>query len=454
MLGRAAVGAAGFASGWWAAPLSAATRDDRPNIVWIVGEDTGPQLGCYGDAQATTPHLDAMARDGARFTHCFSHSPVCGPARCGLITGQYPTTLGAHHMRSTLAKTPPMLTDALRRAGYYVTWGAKTANDSKQDFQFKPPEGAFNERIDWLTEMPPSPFFAYINLFTTHEGQVDRRTPDIPNELRHSPADTRLPPYWPDTPEIRQAVARYYDLVTDLDRRVGRILDSLDRRGLRDNTVVMFFGDHGWGFPRGKRWLYDTGLRTPLLVRWPRQIAPGQARDELVSFIDFAPTVLGLAGVDAPASAPGQSFLPKPATPREYVFAARDRMDEAYDRCRAVRDRRFKYIRNYHPEIPYGQPLRYRDRWAVSRAWRAAGRAGDLTGPQTWFTDATKPEEELYDTQSDPWETRNLATSPEHREVKRRLSQALTDWVERTGDLGGVPEQELVRRGILAETPG
>jgi uncharacterized sulfatase len=223
---------------------------ERPNIVWIVGEDMGPELGCYGDAQAITPHMDRLAKEGARFTRCFTHSPVCAPSRHGLITGQYPIKTGAHHMRSTLIKPPETFTKLLREAGYHVSWPGKT------DFNFQQAKSFADSTAQWWKKdaVPPQPFFAYANFIQTHESQVRNdgdkyaaNTKRLTAAQQHDPAKMALPPFWPDAPEVREELARYYDLVTSVDYDMGDVLAWLDKHGLAENTVVICFGDHGRG---------------------------------------------------------------------------------------------------------------------------------------------------------------------------------------------------------------
>ncbi len=438
------------------AALGAAERPERPNIVWIVGEDLGPELGCYGDSYARTPVLDRFAAEGVRFARAFTHSPVCAPSRSGLVTGRYPTSIGSHHMRSKLLEPPPLFTSFLRKAGYHVAWPGKT------DFNFDVPAGSFDGTKDWLAEPPPRPFFAYINFPESHESKIrakddefQRLTARLEPSQRHDPALAQLPPYYPDTSETRRDWARYHDLASAVDHRVGGVLAALEKHGLAENTIVFFFGDHGRGLPRGKRWVYDSGIRVPLIVRWPGKIAPGSVREDLVSFMDLAPTVLSLAGVELPVGLAGRVFLgaggttPDPEPP--YVFAARDRMDETFDRIRAVRDRRFKYIRNFHPELPYAQRIAYMEEMPTMQVWRRLHAEGLLVGPQAHFFAPQKPAEELYDLDKDPHEVENLAALPERRAKLEEMRSALDRWIDATVDLGGVSEEELIRRGLVAD---
>jgi uncharacterized sulfatase len=431
---------------------TAALGAERPNIVWLVGEDMGPELGCYGDPQARTPVMDRLAAEGARFTRCFTHSPVCAPSRHGLITGQYPIKTGAHHMRSTLVKPPETFTKRLREAGYHVAWPGKT------DFNFQHPKSFADSTADWWKEDAPlpEPFFAYANFTASHESQVRndngaaaKRLRTLPEEQRHDLAQMALPPFWPDTPEVRTEVARYYDLVSYVDGEMGQALAWLEKHGLAKNTVVICFGDHGRGMPRFKRWCYDTGTHVPLIVRWPGVIAPGTVREDLVGFVDLPATALALAGVPVPADFDGQVFLPGAKVPRKYAYAARDFMDETYDRIRSVRDTRWHYLRNYAPERPYAQKIAYMEIGQTMQAWRREHAAGRLNPVQALFFAPTKPAEELYDTENDPWEVKNLAGEPAHAAKLAELRAACDAWVASTNDLGAVPVEELIARKII-----
>lgn len=450
-LGRAAAGAAMGA----AAPSSlgaAAAEDSAPplNVLWITCEDIGPHLGCYGDPDARTPNLDRLAAEGLRYTRAFSVSGVCAPSRSCLITGMYPTTLGTCHMR---CKNPPpehvrCFPAYLRRAGYYCT------NNAKTDYQFEVPPDAWDQcdnRAHWRNrERADQPFFAVFNFTTTHEsriGDLNALPDDLAQRIpdgRHDPARVTLPPYYPDTEVIRRHWAHYHDLISAMDAQAGDILRQLDEDGLADNTVVFFFSDHGAGLPRAKRWMYDSGLHVPFLVRWPGRLDPGAITDRLVSFVDFGPTVLSIADVSVPAHMQGRPFLgAAEAAPRAFVFAARDRMDERYDLIRATRDTRYKYIRNYLPHRPYAEYLTYCESWPVMQELRRVRNAGGLDESQALFFRPVKPIEELYDTEADPHELRNLAESPAHVATLERLRRAMDIWLDESRDLGFVPEPEL-----------
>jgi len=429
-----------------------ATKRQRPNILWVSCEDISPDLGCYGDSYAVSPNIDALAAQGVRYTNVYAHAGVCAPARSGIITGMYPTTIGTHHMRCK--GVPPAyvkcFSEYLRAAGYYCT------NNVKTDYQFDSPMTAWDEssrKAHWRGRGEGQPFFAVINLTVSHES---RNWPKKGEKLVHDPAKSVVPPYYPDTPVVRKNLARYYDNVTKMDEQAGQILRQLEDDGLADDTIVWFWGDHGRGLPRGKRWIYDSGIHIPLVIRVPenlRKIAmphnpdavkPGAVNDDLIAFIDFAPAMLSLAGVKIPKHIQGKAFIgSQKAKAREYIFAARDRMDEAYDLIRAVRDKRYKYIRNYMPYVTRGQDIEYMNRMPTMQEMRRLNAEGKLKGPQMQYFEPTKPVEELYDTQSDPHEVRNLAGNPNYKKVLERMRNVHAKWVKETGDIGLIPEPEF-----------
>ena len=419
-----------------------ASAADRPNILWISCEDISPSLGCYGDEYSTSPNIDGLAAQGVVFRRCFSHAGVCAVARSGLITGVYPVSIGSQHMRSRIVPPPNVrcFTEYLRAAGYYCT------NRSKTDYNFEPPLTAWDKSGrrsgDWSGRAEGQPFFSVINLTVSHESKIRAKF----DRLVHDPAKVSLPPYIPDTPAARRDRARYYDIITLMDRQVGQILAKLKADELAENTIVMFWGDHGEGLPRGKRWIYDSGIHVPLVVRWPGKIQPGTSRDDLVCFLDFAPTVLSLAGVKPPAHMHGQVILGRhTAAPRQYLFAQRDRMDEAYDLIRAVRDRRYKYIRNLMPGRTRAQNIDYMNKMPTMIDMRRLNAAGKLdTVALRQYFEPTKPVEELYDLEKDPFEVDNLAEVSAHSATLKRMRGVLEGWQEEIGDQGLLPEALLV----------
>ena len=446
----------------------------RPNIVWISNEDMSPRLGAYGDATARTPVLDRLARESVRYTHAFTTAPVCAPSRAALITGMYQTSIGAHHMRTTEDRVPELpgpylavppfyvkaFPEYLRAAGYYTT------NRAKTDYQFGVPFTIWNDlgrTAHWRNRADKSqPFFSVFNLEVTHESQIFPSSPARKGKkLVTDPTKLQVPPYYPDTPAVREELARVYDNIADMDGQVGEILKQLEDDGLANDTIVFYWSDHGDGVPRAKRSLYDSGLRVPLMIRWPKAlgstVTPGSARDELVSFIDLAPTVLALAGVEIPTHLQGRVLLGPAAAPApEIVFAARDRMDIEYDMMRSARDARFLYIRNFAPELPYAGHVIYRNQSAIMQEWFRLQAERKLTGPAALWMRTQRPAEELYDTKVDPYQVHNLSGEPAHRATLARLRNAVTQWMARIGDQGLINEPEMIQRmwpgGVQPET--
>ncbi len=451
----------------------AETPQVKPNILWITCEDTSPYLGCYGDPHALTPNLDKLASEGAIYTQAFVTAPVCSPVRSCLITGVYATSLGSQHLRSTVP--PPAsirpFPKLLRGAGYYCS------NNEKEDYNFKDATiwDESSGAAHWRNRRPGQPFFSVFNFVCTHQSQINGSDDEffakyrskLAPEERHDAQTLVLPPYYPDTPMVRNIWARYYDLITFMDKQVGNLLAQLDADGLADETIVFFFADHGLGLPRFKRTLYDSGLHVPLIVRVParyRSLAPaspGGRIDRLVSTIDLPPTVLMLAGVPVPDHMQGRPFLgPQIPPPREYIYGASSRVDEAYEMSRCVRDKRYKYIRHFMPHLPYIQPSTYCDQAEIMQELRRVAASGSLSGAQRPLWEPIKPVEELYDTQADPHETQNLVDAPAHRDALNRLRRELRDWMLRTKDVGLLPEAEMHIRATgstpyeMARAPG
>ena len=318
-----------------------AAENSRPNILWITSEDNGPQLGCYGDSYAQTPNLDQLAARGMIYLNVWSVAPVCAPARTALISGLYPSSTGSEHMRS-MVKLPAhmkMFPQFLREAGHYCS------NNSKEDYNLEKPGKVWDEssnKAHWKNRAPGQPFFAVFNHVVTHESQIRKR----PHQFKHDPAKVRIPRFHPDALEVREDWAQYYDKMTEMDALAGANLRELEKAGLAEDTIIFYFGDHGPGMPRCKRWPYNSGLHVPLIVYFPpkfRHLAPNDYRtggksDRLVSFVDFAPTVLKLAGIKAPEWMQG---APLNAPAPQFLHGLRGRMDERYDMVRSVRDKRY-----------------------------------------------------------------------------------------------------------------
>jgi N-sulfoglucosamine sulfohydrolase len=430
---------------WWT--TIKAQPEDRPNILWIVSEDNNvTHTGCYGNTFATTPNIDKLASQGIRYKNAFATAPVCAPSRCSLITGMYPPSLGTEHMRSTypVPAFVKFFPRYLREAGYYTT------NNFKKDYNTTDQLEAWDEssnKATYKNRKSGQPFFAVFNLMVSHESSIHQRQ----DSLRHDPAKVKLPAYHPDTKEIREDWAQYYDKIETMDQQVGKLLKELEQDGLAENTIVFYYSDNGGVLPRSKRFMYESGLHVPLIVRFPKKYQalspdkPGTVTDRLVSFIDFAPTVLGLAGIKIPAYMQGSTFLGKQIqSPHDYVYSFRGRMDERIDMSRAVSDKKFRYIRNYLPHLIYGQYLEYLWKASSMNSWEKEFKESRLNEIQTRFW-RPKPAEELYDVETDPDNVNNLAGHPQFEKVLLRMRQANHEWTIKSKDLGFIPEVILYR---------
>lgn len=460
---------------------------DRPNILWLVAEDMSPYLASFGDPTVSTPNLDRLAAEGVRFTNVYSVSGVCSPSRAALATGMYPTSIGAHHMRTTYQQpearemgiidyevVPPphvrMVSEIMREHGYY------TSNNSKEDYQFHPSLMAWDETslfAHWRNRPEGKPFFSVFNFGVTHEGQIwnpattwnlrygrdvfppDRNQelvwipfpPGVEKEL-YIPADLQVPvpPYLPHTPPVIKDIRRMYSNVVEMDRYVGVVLNQLEEDGLFDETIIVWYTDHGGPLPRQKRLLYDSGLHVPMIVRYPGRERAGEVDDRLISFVDFAPTLLSQAGIQPPDYMQGRAFDGEFADEgeRPYIFAAADRFDGHYDTIRAARDKRYKYLRNFQPERGYYLPLDYREQMATMQELLRLRDAGELNEIQSRWFRSSKPEEELFDTWTDPHELNNIAADPAHAERLAEFRHALQEWMDDAGDMGFIPETDLI----------
>ena len=441
---------------------------EKPNILWLTVEDMSANLGCWGDAYARTPNIDRLAAESVRYTNVFVTAPVCSPVRSCLITGLHATSLGTPNLRSRFP-IPKYMTgypSYLRAAGYYCSNNVKTDyNTSNAPAIIKASWDACSSKAHWRGRNGRQPFFSIFNDMTTHQSRTmvwpyKQFRSEVQKRLkpaeRHDPAKAPLPPYYPDTPVVRRTVARYYDCISVMDKNVGELLKQLDDDGLADETIVFFFSDHGAGMPRHKRLILDSGLHIPLLIRFPkkyRHLAPagaGATVDRLISTVDFPPTVLSLASEAIPEYMQGRAFLGKAAEgveARQHVYAARDRVDEAYDLARCVRDRNFLYVRNYMPHLSYNQPSFYSDQGEIRQEITALAAAGKLaTGPQKHYAGPTRAAEELYDTNADPNQVNNLAGLPRHKPTLEKMRRLLRRWMLETRDLGFLPELELAER--------
>ena len=433
-----------------------------PNILWITAEDMSPVLGCYGEPDAKTPHIDALAKQSVRYTNAFASAPVCSPSRSCLIQGTYPTTLGTQQMRSgfplpTYMKGFPAL---LRMQGYYSTNNVKTDYNSGNYQEII--KSSWDENSDsahWQNrEEENKPFFSVFNLMTSHQSRSmvwphERFQKEIQSKLStdqiHNPAKVTIPPYYPDTPIVRKTVARFHDCVSAMDKEVGDILKQLEKDGLSENTIVFFFSDHGSGMPRHKRALLDSGMHVPLLIRFPEKwkkyapCKPGSTTDRMVAFVDFAPTVLSLSRSPIPDYMQGKPFLgPDEVKPRTYVFGHRDRVDEVRDLARSVRSKKYLYIRNYMPHLGYNQRTAWPDLGEIRHEFYRLADPKKMTPPQWHFAGPTRSVEELYDCDKDPQNLQNLSGSTSHKKVLDRLRRELNNHLKESRDLGFLPEYE------------
>jgi uncharacterized sulfatase len=438
-----------FAGALGAAPLIQGAQAKRPNILWVTCEDTGPHLRACGDEYSVTPNLDRFAARGSMYFNAWSNAPVCAPARTTIISGMYPTSTGSEHMRSMtrLPEEMKLFPAYLRDAGYYCT------NNVKEDYNLEKPPGTWDEssnKAHWRNRAGSQPFFSIFNFTATHESQIRKR----PHTLVHDPARVRVPAYHPDTPEVRHDWAQYYDNITTMDAQAGRVLAELQQDGLVDDTIVLFYGDHGSGMPRNKRWPYNSGLNVSIVVSIPeklRHLAPkdyvaGGKTGRLVGFVDLAPTMLSVAGLKPQPWHQGRAFLgPREAPARQFVHGFRGRMDERIDCVRTVRDERYVYVKNYMPHKIYGQHLAFMWETPTTQVWKELYDQGRLNEAQRKFWEP-KPAEELFELKSDPDEVKNLAGSPEHRTALERLRAAHREHTLKIRDIGLLPEDEIHER--------
>jgi uncharacterized sulfatase len=421
-------------------------RQKLPNIIWISSEDHGPHMGCYGDLLARTPNVDKLAKKGMIFRMCWSNAPVCAPARTTIISGLYPPSTGAEHMRS-LTRLPAafqMFPHYLRLAGYYCT------NKSKEDYNLEHAGKVWDDssnKAHWKNRKAGQPFFAVFNAVKSHESRFHKY-----DKVITDPSKVRIPAYFPDTKEVRSDLARYYDIVSQVDADMGELVRELAEAGLLEDTIIFYWADHGAGLPRSKRTPIDSGLHVPLVAYFPpawQHLAPadykaGAVSNRLVGFIDFAPTMLSIAGIQPPDWMQGHAFAGKYATePYPYLHGFRGRMDECYDMQRSVSDGRYVYARDYMPHLPAGQHNNYMFLTQTTRVWKKLFDAGKLNEAQSQFWKAPRPSEELYDLQTDPDEVKNLVGSPEHQMILAKLRKVQRDHVLAIRDVGFLPEDEI-----------
>lgn len=395
----------------------------KPNILWITIEDWSADLSCYGTKGLDTPHVDNLASEGVRYSRAFTTSPVCSTSRSAMMTGFHQNYIGANQHREHHKKPLPHgvkpIPHLFKDAGYFTALMSR-----KTDCNFTPNTKAeLFMGEDWRERDAGQPFFARITFGGTHRSW--KRDPRRPIDIQ----DVELPPYYPDTPFFRRDWANGLEQMQLVDREVGALLKRLDDEGLADNTIVFFIGDHGRCHIRGKQFLYDGGIRIPMIMRWPGKVAPGKVSDDLVMSIDICATILEAAGIQPPVPLHGKSLFSQAVKQRKYVFAARDKMDETHDSMRAIRSKQYKLIQNLMPERPWCQYNRYKESaYPMLAAMNVMNLRGELTPEQAIFMAPRKPEIELFDLQADPHELNNLASDPGHTEVKAEMLAELEGW--------------------------
>ena len=427
-------------------------QDKKPNIIWIITEDISQEIGCYGDKLVQTPNLDKLASEGVKYTNAFSTSPVCSASRSALITAMYQTSIDAHNHRShrdddyVLPEPVKPITEYLKKEGYYTVLGEVKEDGirgyGKTDYNFNLDKSIFDGN-DWKDRKNGQPFFAQLMVSVTHrgavwKGAVQKRLPQI------NPDKVILPPFYPNHPVAREDWATYLESIQLMDSYIGNILKRIENEGISQNTVIIFSSDHGRCMVRDKQFIYDGGIKVPLLMKWSGNLKPGTVNENLVSLIDVSATVLQLAGVTLPDHIEGKALFGKNAVKRKYIIAARDRMDETVDMMRAVRTRKFKYIKNYMPERPYMQSNNYKEKeYPVWNLLKQLNSEGKLTPAQSLFVAPVKPPEELYDIRKDPFEINNLASDPKYSSRISSMRKILDEWIETTGDKGQIPEKKI-----------
>lgn len=430
----------------------------QPNILWLVAEDLSPYIPSFGDSTVVTPTLSRLADEGVVYTNVYSPSGVCAPSRFAIATGVYPTSAGGHNMRTQYVQahmddiglilyevvTPPevkMMSEVMRRNGYYCT------NNDKQDYQFAPMITGWDEsskEAHWRNRPKGKPFFSIFNFEVTHESRMWTKAKDslwVTENL-----EVPIPPYLPNTEIAKSNIRRMYSNIKEMDAQVGDVLLQLEEDGLLDSTIVVWYGDHGGPLPRQKRLLYDAGMNTPMIIRYPEKLFAGAVDDQLISFVDFAPTAFSFANIALPNYLEGQAFAgaSKPKSERNYVYGAADRLDNQYDMIRAVRDKQFKYLHNYKPERGYYLEIGFREKMPIMQELLRLRDNDSLTEFQAQWFRKSKPKEELFDCKNDPHELVNLAKNSKYKDKLMELRAENDQFMKSVDDMGFTPEKEIL----------
>ena len=437
----------------------------KPNIVWLVAEDQSQYFfPFYGDNSVTLPNISQLLENGIVYDGMNSPYPVCAPARSAIITGMYPNSIGTGNMRayhynrtvrtdnesilgfpyysSKLAEQIKPFTQILRENGYYTT------NNSKMDYNFKLREDAWDEsskEASWEKRNKDQPFFSVFNFGVTHESQIWLRDKQ---ELKVDPNDLSVPLFFPNDSLTRHALAVNYSNLVEMDKQMGEIIDKLKDQGLYENTYIFFYSDHGGPFPRHKRAIYDTGSKVPLVIKFPKRIKVKEKRNyDFLNFIDFAPTILSIVGLEIPKVYQGIAFLgsKKSKNKRNYSYSASDRFDEVTDRIRAVKTKKYKYIRNYDTNKPHALNNSYRTQMALMRHLTALNESNLLSAEQKLWFNVPKNLEEFYDLENDPFELNNLIGEKKYSKEIENLRIQLDNWIDQINDPVNIPENELVK---------
>ncbi|WP_238769043.1 sulfatase family protein [Maribellus maritimus] len=412
---------------------------ERPNILWINCDDLGIELGCYGNKDVKTPNIDQLAEQGVLYENCYATAPVCSPSRSSLITGMYPSAINCLNHR-TMDKMPlpegiKPITEYFKEAGYFCTNGKATdmTKWGKTDFNFE--TGNLFDGTDWNQRAEGQPFFAQVQIFEPHrEFYADKENPI-------SPESVDLPDCYLDHPLIRADWALYLETVQHCDQRVGHFLTRLENEGLTDNTIIVLFGDNGRPHLRDKQFLYEGGLRVPLIIRYPKHFEAGKICTQLVSLVDVPVTSLAFANIPVSEHLQGKVFIGDNAEKREYVLGFRQRMGDAVDNSRSIMDGRYKLIWNKMPEVPWMQLSGYKKlEYPAYSIYKLFYQQGKLFYPYSLFMADSKPEIELYDIKMDPMEFENLADYPKYESIKKTLFSTLKSRLSEI-EKGEIPER-------------
>ena len=440
-------------------------NNTKPNIIWLVAEDQSQYFfPFYGDNSVSLPNISELMENGTLYHDMNSIYPVCAPARSAIITGMYPNSIGTGNMRayngnrtdrpetesslefpyysSKLAEQIKPFTQILRENGYYCT------NNSKRDYNFILREEAWDEssnEASWEKRNKDQPFFSVFNFGVTHESAIWRRDKQV---LKVNPNDLFVPPIFPDDSITRHALAVNYSNLVEMDKQMGEIISKLKQQDLYDNSYIFFYSDHGGPFPRYKRAIYETGTKVPLIVKFPNGFMAKEKNNyQMLNFIDFAPTILSIIGLDIPEIYQGKAFLgaEKSKSERKYIFSASDRFDEHPDRIRAVKNKRYKYIRNYNIDKPHALNVAYRNQMDLMKNLNLLNESNLLSDKQKLWFQVPKSNEEFYDLQNDPFELNNLIEEKKFSKEINDLRIELDNWMNQINDLGDISEKELAQ---------